>query len=252
MRIGVISDIHGNIDALDAVLNEIKKYNVEKIFCLGDLIGGAAQSEEVVQRIMALKDKCICVRGNREKYIIEGMPLVVHDEKKKTSQEQLDRNEWIKNHLSQNSLDYINKMPKEITCEIDGKKLYLVHYPMKEDGSFRKHIKGASPEENKEMFSGIDADIYLYGHTHEFVDNKDSNKFYINPGALGCPGKTNDAPFGILDIDNNEIKYTQLKTSYDAQKVIKNIEEIAFPGYKRVLRVFYGQDAYQEDDNGKY
>ena len=48
-----------------------------------------------------------------------------------------------------------------------------------------------------------------------------------------------------------KLKYTQLKTSYDAQKVIKNIEEIAFPGYKRVLRVFYGQDAYQEDDNGK-
>lgn len=56
---------------------------------------------------MQIKDKCVCVRGNREKYIIEGMTLTVHDEKIKTSQEQLDRNEWIKNHLSKTSIEYI-------------------------------------------------------------------------------------------------------------------------------------------------
>ena len=60
-------------------------------------MGGAPRSEDVVQKIIQMKDKCICVRGNREKYIIDGMPSVVHDEKRKTSQEQLDRNEWIKN-----------------------------------------------------------------------------------------------------------------------------------------------------------
>ena len=59
-------------------------------------MGGAGKSEEVIQKILQTKEKCICVRGNREKYIIEGMPTIVHDEKVKVSKEQLDRNEWIK------------------------------------------------------------------------------------------------------------------------------------------------------------
>ena len=125
MKIGIISDIHGNINALDIVLKELKSKKVEKIICLGDLIGGAPRSEDVVQRIMQMKDNCICVRGNREKYIIEGMPLIVHNEKIKTSQEQLDRNEWIKNHLSKISIEYINNLPKETTYRIESKKYIL-------------------------------------------------------------------------------------------------------------------------------
>ncbi len=201
---------------------------------------GAAKSEEVMQRMMKMGDKCISVRGNREKYIIEGMPLVVHDEKRKTSQEELDRNEWIKNHLSKASIDFIQKMPKKNNVEIEGKRIYFVHYPMKEDGSFKKHVKTATLEENEEMFSGIDADVYLYGHTHKSIYNKNSNKIFINPGALGCPGKTNKAPYGILEISNDKINYEQFEANYNVQDVIENIKSIAFPGYKKVLRVFYG------------
>lgn len=240
MKMGIISDIHGNIKALDAVLRELKSRKIEKIICLGDLIGGAARSEDVVQRIMQIEDKCICVRGNREKYIIEGMPLTVHDEKNITSKVQLDRNEWIKNHLSKTSIEYIYNLPKEITYQVEGKHIYVAHYPMKEDGSLKKHIKVANLKENEEMFSNIDADIYLYGHTHKNVCNKSSNKIYINPGALGCPGKTNNAPYGILEIKDNEIDYKQSVAKYNVEDVIEDIKKIAFPGYKDVLKLFYG------------
>lgn len=240
MKMGIISDIHGNIKALDAVLRELKSKKIEKIICLGDLIGGATRSEDVVQRIIQIKDKCICVRGNREKYIIEGMPLTVHDEKIITSKVQLDRNEWIKNHLSKTSIEYIYNLPKEITYEAEGKHIYVAHYPMKEDGSLKKHIKVANLKENEEMFSNIDADIYLYGHTHKNVCNMSSNKIYINPGALGCPGKTNNAPYGILEIKDNEIDYKQSVAKYNVKDVIEDIKKIAFPGYKDVLKLFYG------------
>ena len=57
-------------------------------------------SEEVVQKIINMGQKVVAVRGNRERYIIEGMPKVVHDERMKISDEQLQRNEWIKKELS--------------------------------------------------------------------------------------------------------------------------------------------------------
>ena len=242
MKIGIISDIHGNIKALDAVLNELEKENIDKIICLGDMIGGAPMSEQVVQKIMGLGDNIILVRGNRENYIIEGMPKIVHDEKIEISQEQFERHEFIKKELSDLSKDFINKIPKEKMYEVEGHKIYLSHYPMKEDGSFRKHIKQANAEENEKMFSGINADIYLYGHTHVEIYNTKDNKIYINPGALGCPGKTNSAPYGILTISKDDIKYKQLYAKYNVKEVTNYIEKVKFPGYKGVLKLFYGFD----------
>ena len=93
MKIGLISDIHGNKKALDAVLEQLEKENIDKIICLGDFVGGAPMSEEVVQKIINMGQKVIAVRGNRERYIIEGMPKIVHDEKVKVSDEQFKRNE---------------------------------------------------------------------------------------------------------------------------------------------------------------
>lgn len=242
MKIGLISDIHGNKKALDAVLEQLEKENVDIIICMGDIVGGAPMSEEVVQKIINLGQKVITVRGNREMYIIEGMPKVVHDEGMKISDEQLQRNEWVKKELSDSSIRFISKLQKEIICEIEGNKLYIAHYPMNENGNFRKHIKKANVEENEIMFSGIDADIYLYGHTHREVYNFKNGKTYINPGALGCPEKTNHAPYGILNIDKKEIKYKQLYVEYNVQEVIDYIQKIKFPGYKVVLKLFYGID----------
>ena len=90
------------------------------------------------------------------------------------------------------------------------------------------------------MFRGIDADIYLYGHTHKEVYNFKNSKTYINPGALGCPEKTNYAPYGILNINKKEIEYKQLYVEYNVQEVIDYIQELKFPGYKNVLKLFFG------------
>jgi len=167
------------------------------------------------------------------------MPLIVHDEKVKISQEQIDRNNWVKNHLKSTSIEYIYKLPKEIMCNIEGKRIYISHYPMNEDGSFKKHIKKANIEENHEMFLGIEADIYLYGHTHRNIYNIKDNKIYINPGSVGCPEGTNNAWYGILNIKNEKIEYKQETISYNKEVVIEDIENTAFPGYDKVIELFF-------------
>ena len=106
--------------------------------------------------------------------------------------------------------------------------------------NFKRHIKIANLQENEEMFQDVNSDIYLYGHTHVAIYNKSTEKCYINPGALGCPGKTDEAPYGILEIDKSKVVYKQLNVHYDVQKVIKDIKTLSFPGYKDVLKIFYG------------
>ena len=141
MKVGIISDIHGNVKALEAVLQELKNKNIEKIIVLGDLIGGAPMSEEVVQKIMEIKDNLIIVKGNREKHIIEGLPEFVHDEKVKVTEEQLEAHKYLVNKLSGKSKEFLKNLPKELQCELEGKKIYVSHYPLDKKGNFRKNFK---------------------------------------------------------------------------------------------------------------
>lgn len=92
------------------------------------------------------------------------------------------------------------------------------------------------------MFKNIDADIFLYGHTHTTCINNKNDKLYINCGSLGCPMKSNIANAGILTINENEINYKQLNIEYDVSEVIKEIEKIKFLFYKEVLKIFYGKE----------
>lgn len=140
------------------------------------------------------------------------------------------------------SIDLIKSLPKENMIEIMSKKIYMVHYPMNRDMKFKKHVKIADLKENEKMFEDVDADIYLYGHTHSEIYNKNIKKYYINPGALGCPRKTDEAHYGVLEINKKTITYKQLTVKYNVKKVIDDINKLAFPGYKNVLKVFYGVD----------
>ena len=242
MKIGIITDIHSNINALNIVLNKFEKIEVDKIICCGDIIGIGPNPEETVQELMKNKDKLITVTGNHEQYLLKGLPKNVHDDKRAMSLEEIDNHEWTHSKLSENSKNFISQFKISNIIEIEGKKLYIVHYPNNENGRYKKHIKKPTIKQNEEMFSGIDADIFIYGHTHTTSINNKNNKWYINSGSLGCPVKSNIANAGILEINKNEVYYKQLKIEYNVNEVIQEIERLKFPFYKGILKIFYGKE----------
>ena len=87
MRIGIISDVHSNAEALKAVLNEFERRDVEKIICLGDTIGLGAHPEECIQ---LLEDQLrrgrilSAVRGNHEEYLLNKLPVHNHNDSSKS------------------------------------------------------------------------------------------------------------------------------------------------------------------------
>ena len=242
MKIGIITDIHSNISALKMVLNKFKKIEVDKIICCGDIIGIGPNPEETVQELMKIKDKLIAVRGNHEQYLLKGLPKNIHDNKKAMSLEEINNHKWTHSKLSENSINFISQLKISNIIEIEGKKIYIVHYPSDENGIYKQHIKKPTIKENKEMFSRIDADIFIYGHTHTISINNENNKWYINSGSLGCPLKSNIANAGILEINKNEIFYEQLKIEYNVNEVIQEIKRLKFPFYKGILKIFYGNE----------
>ena len=238
MRLGIIADIHSNIIALNEVLKEFEKIKVDKIICCGDIIGIGPNPEEVVQAFMQGSDKLIAVRGNHEKYLLDGLPVNVHDDKRKMILEEIQNHEWTHSRLSEQSKKFIENLPTY--RKIESKKIFLIHYPMNEEGKYKGYMKNPTFEENKKMFSEINSDIYIYGHTHVACINNKENKCFINPGSLGCPLQTNIANAGILEIKDNEINFEQLYISYNVDEVIKEIKELKFPFYEGILKIFYG------------
>ena len=242
MKIGIITDIHSNIQALNAVLAEFEKIKVDKIICCGDIIGIGINPEETVQALLKRQDMLIAVAGNHENYLLKGLPDNVHDDKRKMSNEEVENHKWNHNKLSKQSKEFLNKLKLVQDIEIEEKRFYITHYPVKEDSTYKKHIKNPSLEESKKMFEGINADVFLYGHTHTYSVNCEEDKWYINTGTLGCPMDSNIAKAGILEIRNGKIKFNEINVKYNVKEIIDEIKKLEFPFYKGILKIFYGEN----------
>ena len=174
MRIAVISDIHGNLDALTAVLKDIDHCAVDHIVCLGDCIGYGAEPEAVVQRIAALG--CPTVLGNHEAAALDPGVLDWFNTAARRSMELTMR------LLSARSLRFIAGLPETIE-RWDAR---FVHgFP---PDSVWRYLFQVSPEEINEWFAVMPERICFVGHTHrlELVggDGKRIRRTGLPPGPV--------------------------------------------------------------------
>ena len=111
MKIAVITDIHGNLEALTSILNDIKTKNVDKIICLGDVIGLGVNSKECLDLI--IDNNIDMVLGNHELYCIRGTqidPSIVGEEK--------EHYECVKKSLTSKQIEFIKNCPLKYEYEI--------------------------------------------------------------------------------------------------------------------------------------
>ena len=227
LRIGIISDLHSNIDALCAVFQEFTNQSIDKVICLGDIIGLGAHPEECIQFLKEHQNQILgSVRGNHEDYLINELPVYNHNDKTldKLPTEIIDLFKWNHGQVSADSIEYIKKLPREQWLEIEGKKIFVSHYPVDQLGKYRKFYYRPNSTQCKQLFSGIDADVYLFGHTHiRCVVKTRDHKLYINPGSLGCPIGIEAASTGILTITKDKMNYEQIDVPYDVDNAIDDM-----------------------------
>ena len=221
MKLGLISDVHGNIVALEKVFEEFRKIGVDKVLCAGDIIGLGPYPEEAVQFLMK-QDNIISVRGNHEGYLLDGIPKIIHARP-----------------MTEEETKYLDKMPKIQTIDFAGKKIFMAHYPISKFGIYKEFIKEPSLEQSERLFDDVDADICIYGHTHIFSKNKDDKKMYLNLEALGCPVGTGLAKAGVLNFEEENVEYEAINVPYDVEKVKDEIKELKYSFYESVIRIFY-------------
>lgn len=164
MKVAVISDIHGNMQALEAVLTDIAKEKCEKIFCLGDLAMAGPEPVKAIEVVKKLYDEgnLELIQGNTDEMIAnyeEFGDLV--KSKFPIMGNALENDVKI---IPQNLKDFLGNLPKQKELEIEGTKVLLVH------GSPRKNDENILPdlpiEKIEEMLAGTNADVIFCGHTH--------------------------------------------------------------------------------------
>ncbi len=179
MRLAVISDIHGNCVALDAVLAELRAEAIDQIVCLGDAIQGGAQPKEVVQRLRELA--CPVVMGNADAFLLSGHA----DETKEpvTAKHRAVR-EWQLGQLSADDRAFIASFQPTITIPLDGDKQLLCFH-----GSPRSFDDVFLPDTPEADFQRLLGDYRSFvltgGHTHLQYVRRLGDSFYFNPGSVG-------------------------------------------------------------------
>jgi putative phosphoesterase len=214
----VISDIHSNYDALQAVLSAIGDYDA--LVCLGDLVGYGAQPNEVVSEIRSLKPKAI-VMGNHDYAVSTG-------DTSGFVQHAVQAVQWTRRKISPENLRHIASLRAKTTFTADGVKISLVH------GSPRDPLNEyVYPDTMDFILRSLVEDsqgtILLLGHTHVPFVRKFDSMLIGNPGGVGQP-RDGDAraSYAILE-PSAEPEFRIYRVPYDVDAAASKIVEGGLP-----------------------
>ncbi|HEX6287912.1 MAG TPA: metallophosphoesterase family protein [Herpetosiphonaceae bacterium] len=179
MRVALISDIHGNLVALETVLADLAGQAVDRIVCLGDVAATGPQPHEAIERLRALN--CPVVMGNTDEWLITARPATAASDE---IHQAIDR--WCREQLTAADLDFLRTFAPTIEVALDDKTALLcVH------GSPRSNteaIETTTPDDAlAPMLSNTAALVIASGHTHVQMLRRYNGQIVINPGSVGLP-----------------------------------------------------------------
>ena len=241
MKIAVISDIHGNIFALDSVLEDIEEQGVEKIFCLGDVVMAGPEPQKTYEKIKELskQDNFEIIQGNTDSYVAT-RDFSVSDNIKKNNLVMGKACEADMRELSDDCFEFLKNLPVQKEIKIGNLKILLVH------GSPRSNVENIFPglpvEKVEEMIKGTDADIIFCGHTHQPCGYQTNTKqTVVNAGSVGRPLSENPkacyAILEIIDAEKKEFVVSHELVDYDRKTASETIKKRGFEGADKLAQM---------------
>lgn len=220
-RIAVISDIHGNIPALDAVQSDIENRGIQRVFCLGDLAGKGPNPIEAVDRI---REWCeVVIKGNWDYYLSE--------------QSEHEVLKWHQNLLGVERLNYLKELPIYQEFYVSGKLIRLCHASPNDlchrvylftEKSKRLQLFEATPTLKAE------ADVVGYGDIHGAHIDHFEGKTIFNVGSVGNPLDMPQASYGIIEghLDHKEcgpLAISLVRVPYNVELAVAQAELTDMP-----------------------
>ncbi len=183
MKIAIISDIHGNLEALKATLKDIEKRNVDRIICLGDTIAKGIHPKECLDLI---KEKCeIVLQGNCDAHF-----SMEHEHIDKMPEQEQKRIKWNQSLINKEDREYLLKLPFCYEFYMSGSLVRLFHATPTVNNKAILNVDSIETKyqmflPSKNTVSQMKADVVIYGHIHHPYMDKIYNKTLINVGSVG-------------------------------------------------------------------
>lgn len=233
-KIAIISDVHGNMTALEEVLRDIHSRDIDRIFCLGDLIGKGPQGSECIELI---KSNCEeVVRGNWDVFI----QLPTKD----------PFIQWFQDQLTKQDYHYLSTLKFHHDLEMNGQLIRFIHASPRSEFErilhIDSHTKRTSMFENSEKtnseISSRKPDIVFYGDIHTTFLHTFKEGILCNVGSVGNSLDLTSASYVILDgtHSNNAIQFVRVE--YDREAELKKAKELGLAQYEKYYNeLMYGK-----------
>jgi putative phosphoesterase len=219
--LGVVSDVHGNLDALNAVLKDARDQGVVGFLNLGDMVGGGAYPEQVVRTLSG--HEFLGVVGN-----IDLDVLVLARSSKRPKGRAMKKAVLVAaaRDLSEESLRFISSLPAELRLEVGGRRVLMVHASPLDPA---EAIGPDTPDDRlMELGQVANADIVLVGHSHRAFFRDVEGVLFVNPGSVGLPVDGDPrASYAILDAGNQKV--TLRRVEYDVEGAVEAVRRMGLP-----------------------
>ena len=243
MRIAIISDIHGNSVALDAVLSALQEEQVDRTVCLGDVATDGPQPSEVIANLRTLNTPV--VMGNMDAWLLNPHPYPGNSRNARCGNE---IRSWDVGRLSSSDLSYVHAFQTTIKMSLD-KTVELLCY----HGSPQSNVEGissaTSDEDLERLLSGCRTTLLAGGHTHTQMLRRHSGTTIINPGSVGAPpvqdghdSRSAWAEYGVVCLESGNLGIEFRRIPVDLNLLIQSARESGMPHADWWLHSRYGLD----------
>src|SRR2546426_9142976 len=229
-KVAFLSDIHANLEALQAVLEKVEKLGDTSVYCLGDVVGYGASPNEV---IALLRSRGVTsVMGNHDYAVVTGNTADFNGRAAISAK-------WTARAISAESEEDLKSLPQELSFDVEGSRIYLTH------GSPLDHLwEYVDPGMHSELFDfylkRFSARLIALGHTHVPYVWKGENGTVLNPGSVGQPRDGDSrSSYAVATFENGEVEVQEKRISYDIRGAAEKIRGAGLPG-EHASRLFVG------------
>ncbi|MEJ0055050.1 MAG: metallophosphoesterase family protein [Bacteroidota bacterium] len=216
-KIAVISDVHGNYPALQAVLSDIDKRGINTVYCLGDLVGYYCMINEVIDEIR--NREIPSIMGNHDFAMVENsgkIPTSITCTR--ILQRQLGS-------ISAGNFDYLKGLKLSLSFQHKNVGYYCVHGGLK--NNVEEYIREI--DENYFVSNNFDKDVLISGHTHLPVIKRFLHNVYLNPGSVGQPRDGDNRASYMIILDGNDFEL--VRVSYDIDAIVSQMKQEKYEPY---------------------
>jgi predicted phosphodiesterase len=195
VKLALLADIHANLPALEAVLNDLPP--VDGLLCAGDVVGYYADPNEVCRRLRELDVPTI--RGNHDAYVLGALAA-------SPERAALYRADWTRDRLEPANRAWLAALPTGRAVESGGVSVDVRH------ASPWDEVTYLYPDSPRLEEIRLDAgQVLVLGHTHHPMQRRCGEGLVVNPGSVGQPRDWNPlASYAVLDVDSRQVEFRRV------------------------------------------